>query len=77
MPPTSSRRVSATRVETDVIASQKADPSLVVAEITGGPVATPVQYQKHMTHHLLQTFPRRPLSTAAASRSWSATPSAC
>jgi hypothetical protein len=46
----------------DVIASQQADPSVVVAELTGGPVATPVQYQKHMTHHLLQTFPRRPLS---------------
>ena len=35
---------------------------MVVAELTGGPLATPLQYQKHMTHHLLPTFPRRPLS---------------
>jgi hypothetical protein len=47
----------------DVIASQPTDPSVVVADLTGGPVPTPVQYQKHMTHHLLPTFPRRPLSS--------------
>jgi hypothetical protein len=47
----------------DIIASQPTDPSVVLAGITGGPVATPVQYQKHMTHHLLPTFPRRPLSS--------------
>jgi Sulfotransferase domain len=46
----------------DVIASQQTDPSVVVAELTDGPVSTPVQYQKHMTHHLLPTFPRQPLS---------------
>ncbi len=47
----------------DIIASQQADPSVVLAELTRGPVATPVQYQKHMTHHLLPAFPRRPLSS--------------
>jgi len=47
----------------DVVASQSADPSVVVAEITAGPVPTRVQYQKHMTHHLLPTFPREPLSS--------------
>src|SRR4051794_22830583 len=47
----------------DVIASQSSDPSVVMAEITGGPVATQVQYQKHMTHHLLPTFLRQSLSS--------------
>lgn len=47
----------------DVIASQSSDPSVVMAEITAGPVATRVQYQKHMTHHLLRTFPRQSLSS--------------
>jgi hypothetical protein len=47
----------------EVIASQSTEPSVVVAEITAGPVATPLQYQKHMTHHLLPTFPRRRLSS--------------
>ena len=45
-----------------VIASQQTDPTLVMAELTSGPVRTPLQYQKHMTHHLLPTFPREPLS---------------
>jgi hypothetical protein len=47
----------------DVIASQPTDPSVVVADLIGGPVPTPVQYQKHMTHHLLPAFPRQPLSS--------------
>lgn len=47
----------------EVIASQQADPSVVIAELISGPVATPMQYQKHMTHHLLPMFPRRPLSS--------------
>lgn len=47
----------------DVAASQSTDPAVVVAELTGGPLSTPVQYQKHMTHHLLPTFPRRELSS--------------
>jgi len=47
----------------DVIASQHSDPSVVVAALTGGPVATPVQYQKHMAHHLLPAFPRGPLAS--------------
>ncbi|WP_243056709.1 HAD family hydrolase [Nocardioides sp. SR21] len=42
----------------DVIASQPTDPADVVAELTSGPVATPVQYQKHMTHHVLPDVPR-------------------
>src|SRR3954470_5979580 len=42
----------------EVIASQPTDPALVVAELTDGPLATPVQYQKHMTHHVLPTVPR-------------------
>ena len=45
-----------------VIASQQSDPSQVMAELTSGPLATPLQYQKHMTHHLLPAFPREPLS---------------
>jgi hypothetical protein len=47
----------------EIIASQPADPSTVLAQITRGPVTTPVQYQKHMTHHLLATFPRGPLAS--------------
>jgi hypothetical protein len=42
----------------DVIASQSTDPAVVVRELTSGPVSTSVQYQKHMTHHLLPEFPR-------------------
>lgn len=45
----------------DVIASQPTSPDAVVAELTEGPVATPVQYQKHMTHHVLPSVPRAPL----------------
>lgn len=47
----------------DVIASQSTDPAIVLAELTGGSVPTPMQYQKHMTHHLLPAFPRQPLSS--------------
>lgn len=46
----------------DVIASQPTSPSRVVEELTSGPVATPVQYQKHMTHHVLPSVPRGPLA---------------
>lgn len=45
-----------------VIGSQHTDPAAVVAELTGGAVATPVQYQKHMTHHVLPSVPRGPLA---------------
>src|SRR5215207_9489022 len=47
----------------EVIASQSTDPAVVVAELADGPVATPVQYQKHMTHHVLPTVPRGPLGS--------------
>ncbi len=45
------------------MASQPTDPAVVVADLTAGPVTTPMQYQKHMTHHLLPAFPRQPLSS--------------
>jgi hypothetical protein len=45
----------------DVIASQPVDPQVVVRELTAGPLATSVQYQKHMTHHLLPTVDRAAL----------------
>lgn len=45
----------------DVIASQSTSPAEVVRDLTEGPVATPVQYQKHMTHHVLPSVPRGPL----------------
>ena len=41
-----------------VIASQPTDAAAVVRELTSGPVPTPVQYQKHMTHHVLPGFDR-------------------
>jgi hypothetical protein len=46
----------------DVIASQPTSPDVVVAELTSGPVATPLQYQKHMTHHVRPSVPRAPLA---------------
>jgi hypothetical protein len=46
----------------DVIASQPTDPAQVVREVTSGPVSTPVQYQKHMTHHLLPDVERSSLA---------------
>ncbi|PJJ53448.1 hypothetical protein CLV56_2937 [Mumia flava] len=46
----------------DVLASQSQDPDAVLAELTQGPVATPLQYQKHMTHHLLPGIAREPLA---------------
>ena len=46
-----------------VIASQPSDPARVIAEITGGALASPVQYQKHMTHHVLPDFDRDGLGT--------------
>lgn len=45
-----------------VVASQQTSPAVVVEELTSGAVATPLQYQKHMTHHLLPSVPRAPLA---------------
>ena len=61
----------------EVIASQPTDPAVVVRELTTGPVATPVQYQKHMTHHLLPDFARDVAGARCATRSWCATRSGC
>lgn len=41
-----------------VIASQPTDWAELAQQLTRDPVATPVQYQKHMTHHLLPDAPR-------------------
>lgn len=46
----------------EVIASQSTSPEVVVEELTSGPVPTPLQYQKHMTHHVLPSVPRAPLA---------------
>ncbi|WP_343909027.1 HAD family hydrolase [Nocardioides aquiterrae] len=48
-----------------VIASQPTSAAAVVDALTSGPVATPLQYQKHMTHHLLPSVPRAPLAALA------------
>jgi hypothetical protein len=51
----------------EVIASQSTDPATVVRELVSGRVDTPLQYQKHMTHHLLSGVDReslRPLQHA-------------
>ncbi|MCH1866906.1 HAD family hydrolase [Nocardioides sp. CFH 31398] len=45
----------------DVLASQSTDPAVVLTELARGPVATPLQYQKHMTHHLLDGVDRAAL----------------
>ena len=46
----------------DVIASQPTDWREVCAELTSGPVSTPLQYQKHMTHHLLPGIDREAMA---------------
>lgn len=46
----------------EVIASQSTVPAVVVEELTTGPVSTPLQYQKHMTQHVLPSVPRSPLA---------------
>lgn len=46
----------------DVVASQPTSPAVVVEALTSGPVATPVRYQKHVTHHVLPSVPRAPLA---------------
>jgi hypothetical protein len=42
----------------DILASQPADWQVVLEQVTRGPVATPLEYQKHMTHHLLPGIDR-------------------
>jgi hypothetical protein len=46
----------------DVIASQPTDWREVCAALTSGPVSTPLQYQKHMTHHLLPGIDREAMA---------------
>ena len=46
----------------EVIASQPTSWEVLATELVSGPVATPVQYQKHMTHHLLPAMPRDALA---------------
>ena len=45
----------------EVLASQSTDPDVVLRLLTTLPVATPLQYQKHMTHHLLPHIDRNAL----------------
>jgi hypothetical protein len=45
----------------EVIASQPTDAAVVLGELTSGEAGTAVQYQKHMTHHLLPAMDRSPL----------------
>ena len=45
----------------EVTASQPTDPDAVLRDITEGTVDAELQYQKHMTHHLLPTVDRGPL----------------
>lgn len=42
----------------DILASQPTDWRVVLDQLTGGPLATPLEYQKHMTHHLLPGIDR-------------------
>ncbi len=46
----------------EVIASQPTSWEVLATALVSGPVATPVQYQKHMTHHLLPAMPRDALA---------------
>ena len=47
----------------DVLAAQSQDWPGVIEQITGGAVGSSVQYQKHMTHHLLAEVDRDRLGT--------------
>jgi hypothetical protein len=49
----------------DVIASQPTDPAEVVRSLVSGPLTTPLQYQKHMTHHVLPGIDRGPMAALA------------
>ena len=42
----------------DVLAAQSPDWPTAIGQITGGAVGSPIQYQKHMTHHLLPEVDR-------------------
>lgn len=42
----------------DILASQSTDWRVVLDQLTSGPLATPLEYQKHMTHHLLPGIDR-------------------
>ena len=46
----------------EVIASQPTDWRVVCGDLTAGPVPTELQYQKHMTHHLLPGIDREALT---------------
>lgn len=46
----------------EVMASQSTDPVIVLRRLTEGHVDTPLQYQKHMTHHLLPVIDRDALA---------------
>src|SRR3954452_5567310 len=45
----------------EIIAAGATDPAVVVRQLTTGPVGTRLQYQKHMTHHLLPGVDRSSL----------------
>jgi hypothetical protein len=46
----------------EVLASQPTHPAVVLRELTTGAVDTPLQYQKHMTHHLVPAVDRTALA---------------
>jgi hypothetical protein len=46
----------------EILASQPTDWRTVVDELTRGPVGSPLQYQKHMTHHLTPDIDRSALA---------------
>ncbi len=49
----------------EVMASQPIDPAVVLRQLTTCSVDTPLQYQKHMTHHLLPQMDRSALESMA------------
>ena len=46
-------------MQDEILASQSSDPEIVASELSTGRCASPLQYQKHMTHHFLARFPTR------------------
>ena len=44
-------------MQDEILSSQSADPVRVAKDLSAGPCDTPIQYQKQMTHHFLESFP--------------------
>ena len=42
----------------EILARHECDPRRVIHQLTEAPAATPLFYQKHLTHHMVEAIPR-------------------